>query len=219
MNHEIESTTPASPEGRRRHNFSRGERIYESGTANGYGRAWRIVSGSVRLDRPGGDGEAMFASLAIPGDVIGSETIVLGQTGFAATALLPCVLEPWPEAPAPCVGAASPEALSVSLSRNLVMAERRATEVIALRCGHAMERVQRLVLLLANGAGDATRGVRVVLPTLRDMAEITALKIETVSRAIGHLRRDGLLQADKERKPGVPVRGSYALHTGSLAAV
>lgn len=192
----------------RSRSFTRGERIYDVGASGDGARAWRIVSGSVRLDRDGGDGEARFASLAIPGDVIGSETIVLGQTGFTATALLPCVLEAWPPAPA--------DDLSVSLSRTLVMAERRAADVIALRCGHAMERVRRLVLLLANGAGDATRGIRIVLPTLRDMAEITALKIETVSRAIGHLRRDGLLEADKERRPGRPVRGSYSLHAEAL---
>jgi CRP-like cAMP-binding protein len=109
--------------------FDRGQRIHARDTK---GTAWRIVSGSVRLDREEPNNEQSFANLAIRGDVIGAETLLFGKYSFTATALTACVLESWPE------GRASP--VGDSLLRTLAKAERRAAEVIALRCGQARPR-------------------------------------------------------------------------------
>lgn len=166
--------------------FDRGQRIHVRDTK---GTAWRIVSGSVRLDREEPNGEHSFANLAIRGDVIGAETLLFGKYGFTATALTACVLESWPE------GSASP--VGDSLLRTLAKAERRAAEVIALRCGQAADRVRRLVMILAHSAVEqpthAAAELQVTLPSRQDMADITALTLETVSRMVSQLRHAGVL--------------------------
>jgi len=175
--------------------FCHGERIFEAGAA---GLAWRVVSGSVRLDRREADGQLWLANLAVAGDIIGAETLVFGAYTFEATALSPCVLTPWPE------GDGVPA--DNSLLTTLAGAERRAAKVLALRYGQALERVRRLVRLLAR---DGEAG-SVVLPSRREMADITALTLETVSRAVSALRQSGELQP--QRKPrGVAGPRSFSV--------
>jgi len=172
-------------------NCSAGLILYEAGKQ---GAAWRVMSGSVRLDRLTPDGQSGFASLAIHGDIIGAETMLFGTYSFTASALTPCLLTPWPE------GDARPVQASEVLEK-LIATEQRAAEVIALRCGQAAERVKRLIMLLAF-SGNSSRKSRkmpaplpqqVILPPRQDMADITALTEETVSRMVSGFRRNGML--------------------------
>lgn len=165
-----------------------GERLHE---AHAPGSAWRVVSGAVRLDTlDEEDGEPVFAGLAVPGDIVGAETLLLGQCHFRATALTPTVLTPWPGT----VG--SP---SASLLGALARTEQRAAKVVALRAGQAIERVKRLIQLLVPENGGESLA-HIVLPPLRDMADITALTIETVSRSLSGLRRQGVLESTGQRR-------------------
>lgn len=160
--------------------FRQGELVYAAG-ANGH--AWRVVSGAIRLDRPGIDEEGnLFASIALKGDVIGAETMLFGTYTFEARALSPCVLAPW----------MAEQPTGEALLQTLAATERRSAEVVALRCGHAVERVKRLMLMLARSS-DNSATPRIALPNLRDMADIMDLTVETVSRAISRLRKEGLV--------------------------
>lgn len=172
--------------------FFQGDAIFAAGAT---GTAWRVLSGSVRLNRADADGSTMFANLAVAGDVIGAETLLFGTYTFEAVALSPCRLVPWPG------GEAAPARESLLLT--LAQAERRAADVIALRCGQAADRVKRLVRLLAQETAAAGN---VTLPGLKDMAEITALTVETVSRSISGLRRAGMLAPQGERRGCRPTR-------------
>lgn len=165
--------------------LAQGKPIYSAGEA---GQAWRVISGTVRLDRQGeGDGDSLFASLAVPGDVIGAEVMVFGRYSFSATALSPCMLSPWPGNEGPPV--------HESILKILAKAEQRTAELVALRCGEAMARVKRLINLLATPAQGA-QNARVYLPGRREMAEITALSTETVARVISRFRREGVLNSE-----------------------
>lgn len=166
--------------------FNAGERIYATGSP---GQAWRVVSGSVRLDRIMPGSEPMFANLAVAGDVIGAETLLFQRYTFEATALADCMLSPWPEGN----GVPAGESLLAALTAS----ETRAADVVALRCGQAMERVKRLLQLLT--ASGELQPAGMPLPSRRDMADITALTIETVSRVISSLRRTGLLEQPENR--------------------
>ena len=162
-----------------------GERIHAAGSE---GIAWRIRSGAVRLDRVTPEG-SNYAGLALRGDVIGAETLLFGTYSFAACAIGDCELEPW---------LAADKALSgESLLQTLAAAERRAADALALRAGEAFERVRRLCLLLARYCDEGRR--EITIPELRDMAVITNLTEETVSRAMSRLRRLGLLQRQGRR--------------------
>lgn len=181
--------------GARQRSVSRGQRIY---VGNASGTAWRVLSGSVRLDRAEQpNGEQSFANLAVRGDIIGAETLLFGKYSFTATALADCLLVPWPDDRTPPAG-------DYSLLRTLAKAERRAAEVIALRCGQAADRVRRLVMMLAQAPAENPANqpadLQVVLPSRQDMADITALTLETVSRMVSQLRHAGLLAPLRQGK-------------------
>ena len=194
------STTPVSASSTPRSlRISIGERIYVAGSE---GIAWRVKSGAVRLDRVTPEGSD-YAGLALRGDVIGAETLLYGRYSFEASAIGDCELEPWLSAGTTLSGE--------SLLQTLAGAERRAADALALRAGEAFERVRRLCLLLARYRDDGRR--EITIPELRDMAAITNLTEETVSRAMSRLRRLGILQR-QDRRHGlmrVAVEPAFAL--------
>lgn len=194
LNHgDAEAAAKASAPPRPRKKRARGSRNFglheEIHKPNDAGGAWRVVSGVVRLDTPNACNGGSFAGLALTDDVIGAETMFFGRYAFRATALTPVVLAPWPGA------AAEQSALRQALAR----AEGRTARVLALRTGHALDRVARLIRLLATSGGD---GKTTLLPSLRDMSDITALTMETVSRSLSHLGRIGLFTSDEPRRGG-----------------
>lgn len=179
--------TCTAPEIAKTSSFRRGEPIYQAATA---GKAWRVITGSVRLDRTEAD-VVMFAGLAVKGDIIGAETLLFGHYSFDAKALSDCALEPWQ------ADAARP--LGETLLETLTAAERRAADVISLRCGQAVDRVTRLIHLLAKE--NATKAAaQVAMPGVRDMAEITDLTVETISRIISRLTKIGALSRLGQRR-------------------
>lgn len=175
-----------------------GEMIFQ---ARGDGMAWRVRRGVVRLDTPGPSGEMTFASLAIAGDILGCETLLFGAYTFTATALTQCELQPWPEGEAAVMGD--------SLLQSLATAQQRAAEIVGLRGGQAADRVIGLVRLLTDNAG------RVVLPTRQDIADITDLRFETISRIIKSLERAKVLAPT--RIEGVHATRSFSVNLAPLA--
>ncbi len=174
-----------------------GAHLYRAGAE---GLAWRLHAGAIRLDTTGPDGHAAFASLAIAGDILGCETMLFGAYTFSATALTECWLLPWPEG----VSAPAGDTLLASLAQ----AQQRAANIVALRGGQAMARVVGLIRLLADSAG------RVILPTRQDIADITDLRFETISRIIKGLERSGALVP--VRVEGVRATRSYAVDPAAL---
>lgn len=174
-----------------------GELLYCAGKT---GSAWVLLEGSIRLDRPGVADEAGFAGLAIKGDILGAETLLLDSYTYSATALTACKLARWPG------DAVQPE--PAALLKALTNAERRGADAVALRCGEAASRVRRLIGLMAE-ALPARQISRLMLPALRDMADITALTIGTVSRILVQLQAEGLL-ARSDTQRGRPRTGGEA---------
>ena len=175
-----------------------GQQLYAAGST---GQAWRLKRGVIRLDHAGRDGENCFASLAIAGDIVGCETLLLGSYTFNASALTACQLSPWPEGDAATSGA--------GLLESLAAAQKRAADLLALRGGQASARVLGLIRLLAGRSG------QVILPTRQDIADITDLRFETISRIISNLQRDQLLAP--LRITGVHATRSYRLTPAAIA--
>jgi len=174
-----------------------GHLLYKTGNE---GLAWRLSHGVVRLDTTN-RGETSFASLAIAGDILGCESLLFGAYTFTASALTHGELTPWPEGE----GAASGE----SLLESLAIAQHRAADVVALRGGQAADRVIGLIRLLSDSAG------WVVLPSRQDIADITNLRFETISRIIKSLERSALLAPVKI--DGVHATRSFAVNLAPLA--
>ena len=169
------------------------DKIYDAGSE---GIAWRVKRGVVRLDTGKQHGNANFASLAIAGDIIGCESMLFGIYTFSASALTECELSPWPQGETTNSGE--------SLLHSLAQAQSRAADMIALRGGQATNRVLGLIDLLGDEAN------RVVLPTRQNIADITDLRFETISRIIKGLERVGILQPIKIE--GVHATRSYVFN-------
>ena len=173
-----------------------GETIYQ---ANDAGLAWRVRNGVIRLDTMNAEKEPCFASLAIAGDILGCETMFFGTYTFNALALTQCQLTPWPEGE----GALSGESLLASLA----ISQKRAADLVALRGGQAVGRVISLIQMLTDKTG------QLVLPARQDIADITDLRSETISRIIKGLERSGVLATT--RINGVHLTRGYVVDFGS----
>lgn len=166
---------------------ARGDTIFVAGEM---GDAFRVRSGVVRLDRESLAGTD-FGGLALAGDVIGAETLLFSAYTYTAVALAPVVLESWL--------ALAEQDKERKLMAALAARERRTADVLALRCGKAVERVKRLLSLLAGAGGTSRSEPTVTLPRLRDIADITDLKVETVSRTIAQMNDGGELAIEARR--------------------
>jgi hypothetical protein len=148
---------------------------------------WRVVSGVVRLDQRGTD-TTVLVSLAMPGDLIGYETLLGGTHSFDASALVPAVLQ-----------AIAPK---TQAERNALMVEallqqpQRSHDMARIRTGPVVARVATLLRLLGHLpppdflSGDDTvdaDAVRNQLPTLRELAGVVDAKHETVCRVLAQL--------------------------------
>ena len=167
---------------------TRGSEIYRAGDD---GVAWRVCLGAVRLDQHL-EGETRFAGVAVAGDIIGAEVLMFGRYTYTARALSEVTLEPW--------STSLEEVAPGKLMQMLSAIERRSVDSIALRSGTAERRIGQLLGLIGRGLAVGRSKVRVALPTLRDIAEITGLTIETVSRTIKSLRGNGGLEMVGERQ-------------------
>lgn len=145
--------------------FKRGELIH---LAHGKGALWCILKGSVRLDLQTAN-DTTFASIFLPGDILGIEMLGLGHYGFTARALTPCTLS-------------LKDPASIDPLAQMAAATNRAAQAITLREGSAVERIQRLANMLTSEGKKPFAKKRNALPRLADIAEITCLTVETVSR-------------------------------------
>lgn len=185
--------------------FSGGRVIYQ---ARQFGRAWRVVSGAVRLNQVGANViHDEFASLAIVGDVIGAETLISGRYAFNAVALGPVQMAPWPDTD----GRPSDHTLLTLLTTT----EKRAAELVAMRAGEAAERVMRLIRLLRQNEPRGSTATRVFMPGGRDVADITGLSVETVARIVSRLQREGKLHPEQHKDFPLPGR-YFRLEAGVL---
>ncbi|WP_217125435.1 hypothetical protein [Hydrogenophilus thiooxidans] len=148
--------------------FERGVRLWG---ARSSGPTWRIERGIVALFQPDDrvtSAAERFVMLAYGGDLIGVEAQLFGTYAFDAVALTRTVLTSWSASPA--------------IATHYLRHAERAHEGALLRSGSALARLQRLRRLLDRAAPGAP------WPRLRDIAAITGLQVETVSRLLSRER-------------------------------
>jgi len=177
-------------------------RIYKSGDC---GPLWRVVEGVVRLDRDSGP-QRMPVQLALPGDLVGIESLCDLPYQFTATAFKACRLEQ-----VPVTDEAHRQAL---LRQALLQQQERSHDMATLRTGSVQLRVAHLLQLLGLPwqnktalAGAQADAVRAQLPALRELALMIDAKHETVCRALAQLL------PPRSRKGG-PARATVRLSQG-----
>lgn len=178
-------------------------RIFKAGD---FGPLWRVAEGVVRLDRESGP-QRLPVQLALPGDLLGIESLCGLHYQFTATALNDCQLEPVP---------VNDEVHRQALLRQALLQQQdRSHDMATLRTGSVLQRVAHLLQLLGlpwqnltSLAAVQADAVRTQLPALRELAQVVDAKHETVCRALGQLL------PPRSRKSG-PVRvGARAVSSG-----
>jgi hypothetical protein len=187
------------------------------------GPVWRVVEGVVRLDRDSGP-IRQPVQLALPGDLIGAETLCGQPYQLSASAFTCCRLEPVRPDPEAASGSLLQQALLQQLDRSQDMAQ--------LRTGSVLQRLTHLLRLMGlewrpeqcalNGGVDA---IREALPTLREVAQVVDAKTETVCRALAQLlpprsRKSGPVRAVRDWSSTAPGRlaTAWAANAAPLGA-
>ena len=165
--------------------FAAGEEIY--GQEEDSDLIYRLAKGSIRTSHLLADGRRQVGDFYYEGDVFGVETGPLHR--FSAEALTACEVM--------VVKRTGSVAFEPGRVEKLVWAAtstelaRAQTHMLLLGRATACERVARFLLDMA----DRFRGDLVTLPMSRqDMADYLGLTIETVSRMLGRLQADGIVE-------------------------
>ncbi|MEJ6002246.1 Crp/Fnr family transcriptional regulator [Paucibacter soli] len=159
-----------------------------------------VRAGVVRLERVNASGERRVVRLAGRGDLIGLEALLkqpYGSSALASTALEVCRI------PRGLVAELSQShvGLATELMQRWQQALAQAEEWLAeLSMGPARRRVLRLVHKLSQYAQSEEPQPWIWLPTRGDIGAMLNMSMETASRAISALRRQGvLLQVEPQR--------------------
>jgi len=182
----------------------RGHEFYAAGDAARF--CYRIVSGSVRTVGLDEDGRRQIAEFLLPGDLLGFDS--LDTHHLSAEALTDTVVLRYPRGVIDTL-AEQHGALALRL-RSLTMQNlRRAHEkMFLLGRKSASERIASFLLEMAARAPGQGQGA-VDLPMPRaDIADHLGLTIETVSRNIAQLCRDGTVAVTRS---GIEIRDRDAL--------
>ena len=176
------------------------ERVYGRGDQ---GLAvYTVRSGVVRFERVTERGDRRIVRLAGRGDLIGQEALLGRSYGDDAVACTPVELCRIPRSLIDSLGAQQQ-----TLLRELMLRWQRALDdaeawVADLATGPARRRVLRLLLRLSNYADE--QGV-VWLPRREEIGAMLDMTIETASRLISQLKRDGVLELRGNRAARLDV--------------
>jgi CRP-like cAMP-binding protein len=155
--------------------------------AHDWGKFYRLVSGIVRFDDDL-DGCLQLAGIALPGDLLGAEVLLQGEYRYRARALTPCVIQP--------LKLRRQDSAESLLLPDMLRQQQRQASLLALRYGTAESRLEGALRLFSTGSWDDRdhgHALDVTLPTLRDLADMTDMSIETASRVLSRLRQQGVL--------------------------
>lgn len=183
-----------------RRRFEAGEEIYAEGDRVVH--FYKVVSGAVRTYRLLSDGRRQIDGFHLPGDIFGLEAGAERRTG--ADALTGTTLAAFRRGDREALtGGAG------ALAQEVVAAMLRALDhMMLLGRKSARERVASFLLGLAERAG--TDGA-IALPMSRtDIADHLGLTIESVSRTLTRLERDGVIALPAHRRT-VLLRDKAAL--------
>lgn len=165
------------------------DRLFAQGTPGA--ALFTVREGLVRLERVSAGGRRCIVRVAGPGELLGAEAL-LGEPytddAVACTDVSVCRI---PVALIECLRQQEP-ALQLALMRRWQLAlDAALTWRIDLQTGPARQRVLRLLAQLGREAGP---GRPIWLPRREELADLLDMAMETASRAVSALRRQGVLE-------------------------
>lgn len=182
----------------------------ESRKANNYAN---IISGVVKLTKMMADGRQQIVGLQFAPDFLGRP--FRKESGISADAATNVSLCSFPRNIIERMMSESPELEHRLLEQTLKELDEARDWMLTLGRKTAAEKVASFLLMIANHAdpesGDESAGVQFELPLTRsDIADFLGLTIETVSRQLTKLRKDGIISVHSHRLVLVPDLGKLA---------
>ncbi len=169
--------------------FARGSEIYAEGSAMDH--LYRVVSGAVRICKVMADGRRQIVEFSVAGDTFGLDG--LATHGFSAEAITATTLVCYPrrqlEEAVRQGGQVARLVERMTLNR-LVAAQNC---IVMLGRKTAQERVASFLLEMCQRTTLANAGVLMLPMSRYDIADHLGLTVETVSRVLGALRREGAI--------------------------
>jgi len=157
---------------------------------------YTLREGFVRFERATAGGARRIIRLAGSGDLLGQELLLQRPHQDDAIACTPATLCRIPVNLVLRLGALHPALLRELMERWQQALEDSQTWLADLTSGTARRRVLKL---LSKMAQHATPGEPVWVPRREEMGDMLNLTIETTSRQVSRLRREGVLQTVNRR--------------------
>lgn len=171
-----------------RRSFARGEEVFAEGDACSF--FYKVVSGTVRTGKLLVDGRRQIDTFHLPGDVFGLESG--GHHRFTAEAVEDLVVIAYRRNRFASLVHDDPAFGERLMSSMLTSLDRAHDHMVLLGRKTATEKMASFLLDLAGRLSGADQ---VVLPMQRtDIADHLGLTIETVSRTLTQMVRDGLIR-------------------------
>ncbi|MBK7262495.1 MAG: Crp/Fnr family transcriptional regulator [Rubrivivax sp.] len=170
--------------------LAEGERLYGGGEAGA--AVYTVRSGIVRFERVTAGGHRRIVRLAGRGDLIGQEALLQWPYADEAIACTPLQLCRIPRHLIDALGDAEPQMLRELMQRWQRALEASESWVAELTAGAARRRLLKLLQALDSLGGD-DEGL-IWLPRREDIGAMLDMTIETASRIVSALRREGVLE-------------------------
>jgi len=194
----------------RRQMLARGESLIWAGDESVI--CANLLSGVMKLTAATPDGREQIVGLVYPADFVGRP--YAGEAEFTVTALTEAELCVFPRGPFERVLADHARMERMLLQRTFAALDEARGRMLALARLSAGEKVAGFLLAIAERTGGCRAAafgpVTFDLPLTRgEMAEVLGMTIETVSRQLSRLKREGLIALMGAR--GVTIRDRDAL--------
>lgn len=191
--------------------YAPGEAVARAGEELGF--VGSVVRGAATLAQTMPDGRRQMVGLLLPSDFVGRPgRAVLPYDVEAATEVVLCRFG---RAPFEAMLRESPHVAGRLLEMALDELDAARDWMRLLGRKTARERVASLLAIAARRGSPAGGPVAIDLPLTREaMADYLGLTLETVSRQVGALRRDGVIALEGLRRVVVPDLGRLLAETG-----
>jgi len=174
-----------------RMSFRQGEEVYAQD--DGADLIYRVVRGSLRTIHLQADGRRQVGDFYYEGDIVGVEVGDVHR--FSAEALTHCEVLALRRSRSTVYESGQVERMVWAATANEL--RRTQSHMLLLGRATASEKVARFLIDIAN----RFKGEVVILPMSRqDMADYLGLTIETISRMLGRLQADGVIEFSGARK-------------------
>jgi CRP/FNR family nitrogen fixation transcriptional regulator len=193
--------------------FARNSEIFGEGEPAA--SIYQVVSGAVRTTKLMSDGRRQIGAFFLPGDLFGLESDDVHD--FAAEAIRDCTIRAVKRSVLVAETPLRSRMVNQIWSETMAHLQRAQKHILLLGRKNAQERIAAFLLEMA--ARLAREGGAMELPMPRqDIADYLGLTIETVSRTLTQLERDGLIGIPAARRIVFRNRAALDVINDSLAA-